>query len=396
MKQKIMSSLLLLLSFSLLSSCETSYSIVITYPDNNQIMDIIESPVNDYITAMKKGSDNIEHPYSFYENLSSDVRVSDYASMITDYSKFNDITLSFYSNKNDEEHIISISENNNLIDSKIIKTKSNIVNIDNLFANKTYYYQVSNLDKTITSEIYSFSTPSDYRLLDAGDVINVRDLGGKMTKSGKRIKQGILYRGSEIVKQTYTDSGGTSHYASLTQKAKETFVNDMNIKYELDFRGDDEAYNIETSELGSSVEYKRVSLLEYENCLIEEQKPLYKEAMTKIFGASKDAPLYYHCHAGADRTGTISFLIEGLLGVSCIDLMIDYELTSFSRNPRIRDDDKKTYMRFPQLLRGFMSSSYNSDPSDDISTCIYNYFVDGLGFNNQEVDSFINMMLENN
>lgn len=396
MKQKIMSSLLLLLSFSLLSSCGTSYSIVITYPDNNQIMDIIESPVNDYITAMKKGSDNIEHPYSFYENLSSDVRVSDYASMITDYSKFNDITLSFYSNKNDEEHIISISENNNLIDSKIIKTKSNIVNIDNLFANKTYYYQVSNLDKTITSEIYSFSTPSDYRLLDAGDVINVRDLGGKMTKSGKRIKQGILYRGSEIVKQTYTDFGGTSHYASLTQKAKETFVNDMNIKYELDFRGDDEAYNIETSELGSSVEYKRVSLLEYENCLIEEQKPLYKEAMTKIFGASKDAPLYYHCHAGADRTGTISFLIEGLLGVSCIDLMIDYELTSFSRNPRIRDDDKKTYMRFPQLLRGFMSSSYNSDPSDDISTCIYNYFVDGLGFNNQEVDSFINMMLENN
>lgn len=39
--------------------------------------------------------------------------------------------------------------------------------------------------------------------------------------------------------------------------------------------------------------------------------------------------VYFHCHGGSDRTGTLAFLIEALLGVSESDLSKDYELTSF-------------------------------------------------------------------
>ena len=41
-------------------------------------------------------------------------------------------------------------------------------------------------------------------------------------------------------------------------------------------------------------------------------------------------PVFIHCSAGRDRTGTIAMLTLGLLGVSEGDLGKDYELTYFS------------------------------------------------------------------
>ena len=41
-------------------------------------------------------------------------------------------------------------------------------------------------------------------------------------------------------------------------------------------------------------------------------------------------PVFIHCSAGRDRTGTIALLTLGLLGVSEGDLGKDYELTYFS------------------------------------------------------------------
>ncbi|MBO7515848.1 MAG: serine hydroxymethyltransferase, partial [Lachnospiraceae bacterium] len=40
-------------------------------------------------------------------------------------------------------------------------------------------------------------------------------------------------------------------------------------------------------------------------------------------------PVYYHCQNGADRTGTMGFLIVALLGMGESDLAKDYELTTF-------------------------------------------------------------------
>ena len=40
--------------------------------------------------------------------------------------------------------------------------------------------------------------------------------------------------------------------------------------------------------------------------------------------------IYFHCRIGADRTGTLAYILEGLLGVVDEERLQDYELTFFS------------------------------------------------------------------
>lgn len=229
------------------------------------------------------------------------------------------------------------------------------------------------------------------RLIDAGDVLNVRDIGGRLTKNGKRVKQGIIYRGSELVKNPFTVDGNY-HGTTFNYKAQKVLHEDLKIKHEVDFRLDEEAQNMSNSLIGNDVSYIRKTFMPYDGIFNKPQKELVKDAFNAVIKATEKEPLYFHCQAGADRTGTMGFLINGLLGVSYTELLIDYELTSFSRNTRLRNQTE-TYMRFPQLVDGFIESSYNTN-NNDISTCIYNYLNIGLGIEKTSLDDFIKMMLE--
>ena len=52
----------------------------------------------------------------------------------------------------------------------------------------------------------------------------------------------------------------------------------------------------------------------------------------KLFADENNYPIVYHCVYGRDRTGTITFLLYGLLGVEKRDIYRDYELTFISRH----------------------------------------------------------------
>ena len=57
-----------------------------------------------------------------------------------------------------------------------------------------------------------------------------------------------------------------------------------------------------------------------------------REALISVMNAfinDPDYALYFHCRIGADRTGTLAYLLEGLLGVSEEDRYRDYEMTVF-------------------------------------------------------------------
>ena len=69
----------------------------------------------------------------------------------------------------------------------------------------------------------------------------------------------------------------------------------------------------------------------------------YKTAGAAVLVAKDGEVVYFHCHGGSDRTGTLAFLIEALMGVSENDLSKDYEVTYYSGSKRKRNGESGWY-----------------------------------------------------
>ncbi len=83
------------------------------------------------------------------------------------------------------------------------------------------------------------------------------------------------------------------------------------------------------SALGSDVRLVDAVIRPYTRMFDPDQTNEYA-AVLRVFADERNYPVYMHCWGGADRTGTVAFILEGLCGVSEADLAIDYELTSFT------------------------------------------------------------------
>ena len=193
--------------------------------------------------------------------------------------------------------------------------------IYNLLPNQTYYYKVTaTVDGNPTELVSSsFTTSGQLRQIKAEGGANIRDLGGWATASGKPIKYGLIYRGAEWNGKYNLTADGIAA------------IRAVGIKAELDLRSSNEALYIDKSPVGDDVTYIRIHNEDYYESGVQNRKDLYKRNLDFIFDCVKnDKPVFFHCHIGADRTGTLAFLIEGLLGVSESDIYKEYELTTFS------------------------------------------------------------------
>ena len=196
----------------------------------------------------------------------------------------------------------------------------------NLIPNHTYRYL--NMNSYGVKNIGRIKDIAEIRMIKSDKALNVRDLGGRSCDGGT-VKYGILYRGARL-----TSSSSDSVY--LSENDKDLFRNYLNISYEIDMRTDDEVYDVNctTSPIGANVKYERLAMNEAYNGGF---KPTSSEKITanKIIetimtNAINGVVTYFHCSAGADRTGTVATILNGVLGVSQLDLDIDYELTSLT------------------------------------------------------------------
>ena len=83
---------------------------------------------------------------------------------------------------------------------------------------------------------------------------------------------------------------------------------------------------------------------------------------------NNNKPVFFHCQQGKDRTGTISLLLLGVLGVSQSDCDKEYELTSFAaeydyRNFSYRsvynsDNDSLSYRAMIDYLSTFEGACF--------------------------------------
>ena len=306
-----------------------------------------------------------------------------------------------------DEYKVLVSEKEDMSNAKELKTTGNKVNINNLFVNTDYYWKVVAGDEE--SNVAKFTTGDYPRWItcrsltgeeDGRGIYNVRDLGGYMTESGRRVKQGLVYRGGEIT--TMTSSG---HYNTITEVAKKAFREDMGMVggVELDLRGTSDisdGYNACGFAENGDIEYQMHAIKSYEQTFTQT-----RSEVAPIFEILKNAdqkPVYYHCFGGADRTGTIGFLLNGLLGVSYTDLVIDFELTSYSsiNNEHIRNHiqgHQHQYDRWPALINQIMTDTtggYAYDEDASLEENIENFLVKACSVPQATIDTIRDIMLE--
>ncbi len=256
--------------------------------------------------------------------------------------------------------------------------------IYNLIPGRKYYCKVTAVEEgdgeetTDNVEVelanFSFNTAGQMRHLKAEGTANVRDLGGWPTACGRPIKYGLIFRGAEW-------NGGHE----LTAEGIEA-LRLAGIKAELDLRSDSEAKNITKSVLGTGVTYKRTPLGQTASHMngLTNSKATYKTAFQYVMTSVKgNRPVYFHCAIGRDRTGTLAFLIEGVLGMSKSDIYKDYELTNFS------------YFNTP-CSKGQLDEMFEAVEAMEGETLeqkFRKYMVSYFGFTNKAIDDFRTKML---
>ncbi len=251
------------------------------------------------------------------------------------------------------------------------------ITIDNLFPNRTYYYRVivtesySNNTSSETTFNGQFITADTDRFIYIPELKNTRDIGGYKTVDGKTTKYGMLIRGTEL------DGLVVSEYFLTDRNAAASF----GFACDLDLREESLFYGNYKSMLGDNVSHRFYHTPMYGSIFSEE----YKASLQEIFHDLADPtnyPMYLHCTYGADRTGTIIFLIQGILGVDKDDMEREYALTGFWING-------VTAKSLNPIYGGLEGTA-----GETINEKIVNYLVEEVGVPMSEIESIRSILLE--
>ena len=253
------------------------------------------------------------------------------------------------------------------------------ISFNNPFLGTNYFKLIATFtdDSSEESLIHHFNVDSTYpRNLTISGMTNCRDMGGRVTEDGAKIKQGLIYRTS-----------GKNQNGSLTDATKEEMINHLGVKYEINLAGDSNSYNLnlegttlitscrmDTSSTGGFHHFSRNT-----------------EAVKNFFeflADSNNYPLYYHCKIGTDRTGLCSVLLSGLLGVSLNEIYQDYLFSNFGKigeKRGIGGGDSHDMMKYMTDLFTFSGSSFKNK--------VYNVLL-GIGLSRNTLDAVINNLTE--
>lgn len=84
------------------------------------------------------------------------------------------------------------------------------------------------------------------------------------------------------------------------------------------------------SPLGPSVRLIINSSCQYKELFTPEGRRNVAENF-RVFTKRENFPVYFHCIAGADRTGSLAYILEAVLGVSRQECETDWESTFYPR-----------------------------------------------------------------
>ena len=168
-------------------------------------------------------------------------------------------------------------------------------------------------------------------------VTNVRDVGGYASSlvPGGVIRQGLYYRGANL--------------SSVTKKGQRRLTDELGVRVEIDLR--------DRKKCGGpyvkGVEYHPVSIPSgTEDRRFEEFSEEYGKVFALIANAD-EKPVFLHCHAGADRTGIVTFILLTVCGAGYEDVARDYLLTNFAKEgPRYLESEFAKWWEKLELFAG--------------------------------------------
>jgi protein-tyrosine phosphatase len=196
----------------------------------------------------------------------------------------------------------------------------------------------------VESPVWAFRThPALPRWVFVPGITNMRDLGGWPTADGRRVRQGLVYRSSAM--STHRMHGETERI----------LLDELNIRTDLDLRSKDERASPVLDE--GRVRWLHTPVPPYGEFASESGMARYRNAL-RVFTDPGNYPILCHCRAGADRVGTVVFLLLGLLGVEIDNLARDYELTSFSVWGK-RSRNSAAFQAILEALRTYPGATVN-------------------------------------
>ena len=255
---------------------------------------------------------------------------------------------------------------------QVTYTTSSSGKIYNMIPGETYLWESS----TNSSKYGVVTATGQRRTLKSSGVRNLRDLGGlsvsytdlstNQTVTGT-IDYGRLYRGAQI-----TSSAGVT---DLTR---------LGVTREIDLRPDSEAssYYFINFDIGTKSSHQDIFITNYhinptattylpietdpgDNCSsnhsdnYDNLKLALRKTMEYIIAGDN---IFFHCTIGTDRTGTLAYFLEGLLGVSEEDRLRDYELTYYyglTNRTRFHDylEGSKINPRFESMYKSYPTNA---------------------------------------
>ena len=261
-------------------------------------------------------------------------------------------------------------------------TSGTSVSVVNLEVGAGYIWTVK--DSSGSAEATFYTRPEPPRLIKSGTMQMMRDQGGWIGLEGRRIRQGLIFRGGPADNGTPDDA------------ARDFFYNAIGLKNEIDLRGSSEwtststkGYMFDPTEKIVTFNHLEITynkLYTTSDMKSDTKAQNFKKVFQLLFDPTK-LPAYFHCRVGRDRTGTVAGLVLAVLGVSEDDIVRDYQASAYKGE----DMYSSSYMNGG--FKSYLSSIRNyKDPKLSIAENAKAYFID-IGFTDEQVETFRKEML---
>ena len=200
-------------------------------------------------------------------------------------------------------------------------TTAQSVSFYNPYLGDNYFKVIANFSDGTkeASQIKVFKVDTQApRNLYAGNLPNVRDMGGRTTYAGGKIKQGLIYRGA--------GHNFDQKNTSVTSEGKTIITNQLKVKTEINV-ANSTGNNLNLS--GTVVKncYMDYGATPYSNLARNAER--IRQVMD-ILADETNYPVFYHCRIGTDRTGITGMMIGGLLGIPFNEVFQDYCFSNFA------------------------------------------------------------------